>query len=266
MRPERVSRRGLITRSTNDFEEGESFVMPQVSRTNQDLRQELREQLELLKLDVDHYDGGRQIVAKNIAARLRVLLHDTSRSRSLLQQLGKKDGALFHNTANDLPNCSNPTTRFSFGGLIDIRFGRDDVDFVPRLDDRVQNESPRMLFDSWWNGIVFLDMEGHSFTRKDLLLTLANQDGGSHVDRHLEEAYYRLSRLNSLNLQRRAGDGTWRALSNPHYAAVRQIAHEVLKTFVPGYTAPPSRRSLSGAVHANLRVEFTPHSSDESRR
>lgn len=230
-----------------------------IPRTSTELEQELRDQLELLKSDAANYDAGTEIAAKSIAGRLRVLLHDTPKSRSLLGQLGKKDGTLFHDTAHTRPEKVNPTTVFSYNGLINICLHNDGARYAPLLDDLSKNSDPLVPFDGWWNAIVVLDMEGASFARKDLVLVLANQDGGSHVDPNLDQKYYKLTRQNSLNWQTSDGAGGWKALSNPHYAAVRQIAHEVMSSLVPFYTVPLSRKEQAAPIISRLKVEFTPH-------
>ncbi len=53
-----------------------------VPRTTDDLVQELKDQLELLKLDTINYDAGKEITAKGMAAKLRILFHDGGSSHS----------------------------------------------------------------------------------------------------------------------------------------------------------------------------------------
>jgi hypothetical protein len=104
-------------------------------------------------------------------------------------------------------------------------------------------------FETWWNSAVFVDTKKNRFTRKDLVVTLADQDGGAHVDPGLDQKYYELTRQNSLGWHRSCHDGTWAALTNPHYAAVRQISHEVLSTLLTGYklTTPNSEQVENSA-------------------
>ena len=210
-----------------------------VSRTNADLEQELREQIELLKVDAANYDAGMEIAAKSIAGRLRVLLHDTSNSHSLLGQTGRKNGTLFHDTTQAVPERTNPNTVFSYSGLTNICMGAAGARYTPHLDNLSRGSDRQIPFESWWNAVVILDIEGASFTRKGLVLVLANQDGGSHVDPNLDKKYYKLTRENSLNWKTSADGVNFRALNNPHYAAMRQIAHEVLKSLVPPVHHPP---------------------------
>jgi hypothetical protein len=85
-------------------------------------------------------------------------------------------------------------------------------------------------FNLWWDGMfVIKDKEGNTFMRKDLILEVAETDGGVHIDPSLKESYVKLSRLNSINWHYYNGEEK-EFENNPVLASVRQIAHEVIKT------------------------------------
>jgi len=239
--------------------DGPGKMSNKVPRTIPELEQELNDQLELLRLDVANYDAGKEIVAKSIATKLRVLVHDTEKSHSLLGQLSKR-GILFHDTANEMDLRSVGT----YSGLININLSTDGAKYKPFLDNLPQGSSQQIAFDDWWNAVVFLDKDRNSFSRKELVLALANQDGGAHVARELGEKYTNLSRQNSLNWHAGTRDGSWAPLANPHYAAIRQIAHEVLKSLIPGYTPPATttRATFEGIQIAGMSMGIVgePHS------
>jgi len=79
---------------------------------------------------------------------------------------------------------------------------------------------------------VFAPLKLPLLCRRDLILAVANKDGGAHVDPVLDEKYANLSRGNSLAWRYRGPRGDI-PLEGPEKAAVRQIAHEVLKTLNP---------------------------------
>jgi hypothetical protein len=89
-------------------------------------------------------------------------------------------------------------------------------------------------FQEWWNEIVFVDDQKQKMSRRDLVLALANQDGGAHVDPKLNETYARLSRHNSMGWTNSDGT-TATAIPSAERAAMRQIAHELLATLDPSY-------------------------------
>lgn len=103
------------------------------------------------------------------------------------------------------------------------------------LDDCITHQW--LAFDAWWNQVVFVDDRRETLSRRDLILALANQDGGAHVDPGLSEKYARLSRHNSLGWVLAPGD---RPIPNAERAAIRQISHEVLWTLDPKYSRKPN--------------------------
>lgn len=55
--------------------------------------------------------------------------------------------------------------------------------------------------ESWWNQTVInVPSINHHFSRKRLVRTTANQDGGAHLDPGLDEDYHALTRANSLGV------------------------------------------------------------------
>jgi len=88
-------------------------------------------------------------------------------------------------------------------------------------------------FDDWWNRVIIRDQAGVEFTRRDLVLALANQDGGAHVDPELHEAYEALSRSNSMGWTAGIASGTSGGavvgvpMGSPVPANVRQIGWEL---------------------------------------
>jgi hypothetical protein len=52
----------------------------------------------------------------------------------------------------------------------------------------------------WWHDPVLTDADGAAFSREDLVLLVANKDGGAHVDRTLPPEYAALTRNNSIGV------------------------------------------------------------------
>ena len=67
-------------------------------------------------------------------------------------------------------------------------------------------------------------------SRRKIVLALANQGGGAHVDPQLDEAYHRLSRIEGLGWRVMDAAGERTMEHTPELATMRQIAHEVLMT------------------------------------
>lgn len=77
---------------------------------------------------------------------------------------------------------------------------------------------------------MFKDKAGNTFSRRDIVLAVANQDGGAHVDPELDEDYAALSKDNTLGWHFSVGGTETEFPDNPVPASIRQIAHEVLVT------------------------------------
>lgn len=75
---------------------------------------------------------------------------------------------------------------------------------------------------------VIKDNVGHTFCRRELVMHVADTDGGTHVDRELDASYMRLSRENSPGWVFSNGTVQSAFRGRPELACMRQIANEVL--------------------------------------
>lgn len=200
-----------------------------------DLSTHLQEQIGFLTTSAQLFDEGEAAEAKRLATTLRVLLHDSSASHSLLGQLGVKDMLRYADTSLE-PESETPVrlldgryqvTRRKDAGLAQIRMSAHGVRYWPALDARPIRRL--MPFDPWWTEPVLRDNRGGTFARRDLVLGLAHKDGGAHVDPALPAAWAALSRSNSLGWEVHVG-GRLLSLESPVLANVRQVAHELVVT------------------------------------
>lgn len=197
-----------------------------VKQTQYELKLNLKGQIELLINSCYSFDKGFKIEAKNMAVRLRVILHDTRHSISLLKHLGKKN-ILFYDTAlKKDPRNSQPHM-----GLIELKLGIEGAEYSAPLDKGPSNGlNGKIKFNEWWEkNIVLEDANKNQFTRKDLVLIMCNQDGGAHVDLDLDAKYIELTRNRSLGWIY-SKDGEEKLITEAELASIRQITHEVLKS------------------------------------
>lgn len=194
----------------------------------------LKEQIQFLKNSSKSFDEGFEGEGKRLAVVIRILVHDTSKSRSLLGLLKKKD-ILFLDTSTDfnpanlLPsNCLTATRlRKTSNGAV--------ADYVPYLD-LTPNKIKTAKFNEWWNKIIISDKHHRQFTRKSLVLAVSNKDGGAHVDPSLDKSYADLSRFNSLNCFLINEQGSMEGFKNgPELASIRQIAAKSIEGAFPDY-------------------------------
>ncbi len=204
--------------------------MTKLKQTEDELLAHLKEQIGFLLRSANSYDNGFIGESKRLALTIRVLLHDTGSSPSLLTQLGKKNIG-FYDTCIDY----NPRNLAPHMGLIMMKLSTGSgAEYVAPLDNL---SPPRMKgkvsIHDWWNKIVFKDTSGNLFTRGEIIKTLANKEGGAHVDPELDADYVNLSKFNSLGWKSvvRKGDVIRETdIGNPVLPSMRQIAFEVIRT------------------------------------
>lgn len=219
-----------------------------ILQTTGELEQHLNDHIEFLQSSADAFDHGYKSEAKRLAVSLRVLLHDTRSSKSLLGQLDKKDAA-FINTATPVEDESVS----SHCGLAMISATSFEAEYIAPLDSSIIGADTWLIFEDWWNAIVFIDKERREISRKELVLKMANQDGGAHVDPRLDEKYAALSRHNSMGWVQSDGVSE-KPLEGPEKAAIRQIAHEVLKTLIPGYKKKGQESPKEGIIFGGAEI------------
>lgn len=201
-------------------------------KTNEELFEELQENIQMLQLSCDNYDAGKKFVSIDIATRLRVMLHDTKQSTSLLSHLGYKN-IKFLNTAYPI----DPQNLIADYCLVGISYSpaENDLVFLPFLN--TSEIKDWVEFNKWWTQPIYRN-GSNTITRKQLVMQIANKGGGAHSDGTLSETFYNFSKNT---------DG-WRAviytkdeegneiesdgdfMGNLHYASLRQIAYEFLES------------------------------------
>ncbi len=72
---------------------------------------------------------------------------------------------------------------------------------------------PAAAFVDWWNDPVLTDADGTTYGRRSLVRSVANKEGGAHVDEALPPAYAALTRENSIGI-------TQVAVSQPNRAGL----------------------------------------------
>ncbi len=227
-----------------------------------ELEDQLARKILVLLGHCEQFDSSFDVAwIAEIATDVRVLVHDTDRSRSLLgqlQHLGRGSRTL-HFLDTTGTGRGGVQTRAREGTLPDgfplcsLRLGprgRNHVSYVARSDG---DQSRFVSFDEWWTKPIVRLTTGETKSRKWLINTVANKDGGAHVD--LEgrpAAYLRLIRGGETGARFSVTDDGLTSVSfqvdnetglpipgDPNINAIpgciRQIGHEVLRTLTAPY-------------------------------
>lgn len=188
-----------------------------------DFKEQLKKQLDFIRTSCKEYDAGNVNEAVRIATALRVIIHDTKRSTSILKNLNIKDSIRLLSTAVGAIGLMN---------IIDIQIDFEILSgcFVPKFDRaKIRNY---ILVEQWWEreAIFYREDIKKALSRKWLVLSAANKDGGAHA-----------AELESIYKYLKAGAGSGMKLTiegreincdflNAPLAALRQIGYEILNS------------------------------------
>ena len=151
-----------------------------------DFKAHLKDQLTSLSLSCANYDAGHKREAVKIALTIRILLHDTRTSISLLTHLDAKPRISLSSSVEGTPHAKAP---FSVSMVRTTIRGGGETTYGAPLD--AKSLLP-MSVDDWWNQIVYV-LGPVRCSRKDIVLCAADKDGGAHVDGALTPDYETLA-------------------------------------------------------------------------
>jgi hypothetical protein len=192
----------------------------------------LREHVDFVVRAADAHDLGFTSEIARCAVALRALFHSPAPYLSWIAQADGLQGG-FLSTA--LPRGVEGVGRY--GSLvITANFDGRPIYFCA-LDSAWF--ARWVKFSEWWNEPVFIDEQKKELSRRDVVLAVAAKDGGSNLDPNLAFAYARLSEFESAgvapNAIPHANASAAEPVTNPERVALRQIAHEALRTLMPTY-------------------------------
>jgi hypothetical protein len=196
--------------------------------TRDDLDDLLREQVDFLRRSARAYDDGYTGEAKRLALTIRVLVHQTSSSHALLEQMGHRTSIGWWDTKRPI---APGVVAISDPGLVVLKM-------TTGTEGGVTYEAPFDVpwghwarFEPWWTDKVFEDQMGTQWSRKQFVTRIANTEGGGHVQPRLDRAYAALTRENSFGWTWGQEGRAARPIDgNLPLASVRQIAYEVERT------------------------------------
>jgi hypothetical protein len=123
-------------------------------------------------------------------------------------------------------------------------------------------------FSDWWNEPVYIDEAKKELSRRELVLAVAAKDGGSNLDPNLAFAFSRLAEFETLAGTPNAipaNTSSAEPVTNQERVALRQIAHEALRTLIPSYrkfhkpvSDPRLNAALAKAIERPALLPFPP--------
>jgi hypothetical protein len=190
----------------------------------------LARQLRFIERSCEVYDEGNTDEAIQIAIRIRVILHPGGKkSRSLLQHLNSGRISLL-TTSEGAPERSD---LLQYDGLGSLRVSSDgktvSAEYGPGEDNTLHREYIKA--DRWWKQNV-LFAEGTPYSRRDIVLGVAEQEGGAHVAAAPTAEFEKLMTPGLLWDMVEVADGveTITPLRDIRFKYVRQMAYELLNS------------------------------------
>lgn len=164
---------------------------------------------------------------------MRVILYDTPNSISILKHLNAKDINLFttYYKPPKPPEGKNGYT-YSHAFIMGVMtMGGPEFGYGPNLEDFRCDKSRVLPVEEWWNEVIWVISPESRLTRKRLVLSAVNQDGGAHVDSQLNKHYENLvdADLGSMRVKIGGVESQW-PINDMHLVAIRTIGNELLKS------------------------------------
>ncbi len=166
------------------------------------LRERFEEQRLFLSKSIKEFVSGDLAEAVRIAITIRVLVHETGSSKSLLGQLTPNyldlkilDRAPVREETHELPHGTQSVVVMSVP--ISVKMKAEGVFLNPDLDVEAYQAS---ILGKWWgrHSLILPGLGG--FSRKEIVRGLADKEGGAHVDTDINPKYQQLLDSKSLQL------------------------------------------------------------------
>ena len=223
------------------------------------LKEKFRSCLGFIQRSCEDFDGGQRDEAVRIALQIRILIHDTPRSTSLLTHLDMKRQVMVLTTCVDIHAQMRAMgvadlVIASFQGMAMTRVGPEGAELRPGLGCGGRGDFVNV--EEWWKQVVWAFSPQRLLTRRAIVLGAANTDGGAHVDEQLSPDYAALADEGAAgSFVVRDGVTTWRgptidtwtgavvpgsaadgeSLRDAHLISLRQMGYEILNS--PGLLA-----------------------------
>jgi hypothetical protein len=220
--------------------------------TSEELRTHLERQCKFLATSAALFDGGDDDESLRMAVAVRVLVHDTGQSSSVLGQIGLKEVLRYHDTSTrDLKRGARLLAalgdeakglKIVARALADSGLVEEDPATKTWVAPGVNADDDMVDFAQWWNSPCIETSSGRVLSRKQLVLMMANRAGGAHVDPDLDVDYADFV-ADTLGVMFAEVDGFYRRDEEPpsgwqhitgNVAAVtmRQIAAELIASLI----------------------------------
>lgn len=209
-----------------------------MSRSNDEFVEYFIDQMNFLKKSCGAFDQGEANEAARISVALRNLLKDKYRTVSALTHLGVKESIKYLDTSckesgmccfklNNVCNSTFLISNIRMGLVYKEVHDVETYSFTPLFEQ--PNWQQYVDFSDWYSQIIYSDPGSSiTLTREDLIMSIAEQDGGCHFDKEPDNKYLQFKQKDSLGLNVNGQVVVFK--NNPAFVSLRQIAYEITKS------------------------------------
>jgi hypothetical protein len=180
-----------------------------------------------IEASCEGFDNGQLWEAQRLASSVYSMVHDGGKnSQSILTQLGLRASTNFTSYVPQLDKenliPSNPLVlyRITIGVGAEVR---------PMLDNGPRR-STTVQFPTWWEKEFVFYHDGSGLSRRGLVFSLRNQDGGAHVDAKLTDEEYIAMKLTASRWSYVSNGQPPEKIIGEELATMRHVAYEMLST------------------------------------
>jgi hypothetical protein len=166
--------------------------MAKYKKSIQQLASEFKDQLSALRASNAGYDGGSLWEAKRLATSMYILFHDGGNNKSITGILNIKGKLKLLSSVVERNYPTGSTVLFrSPHNIVSVSMGPSGVTCIPNFDITFPMSSYKWVnFAKWWEEKVIDDGQRTSLSRKNIIFSMRNQDGGAHTDPDLKDESY----------------------------------------------------------------------------
>lgn len=195
-----------------------------IPKNKTEIFKQFEEQLNFLNKSAELYDSGDWSAIKMASVPLRTLFYKQKYGPILIDKIKEVNKNLFFSSVKFPKNVVIYQGQISPIKYIHPLTNTIETVYIPMLSEHTSFY--KIGFSNWIDGRIFIS-NGVSFTRKELIKFVANQDGGGHVDDSLTKKYYQM--VHNLYSAHFYPENV--KADNLHLALLRQVVHESLYSF-----------------------------------
>jgi hypothetical protein len=219
-------------------------------RTTEELMVALVDHMKMIRASVEEYARGDHFEVPRIATAISTIVNEAY-ADSILKQMHEKDNITFVVSAI----IERDGNLFSDHPLISLQLKHSSPRFEPiwleaSKKGAISEHRYASGFEGWWEKIPIFKTPGYYFrdygpksrilTRRGLVQTYRNQDGGAHYARDVKEPVYKMIKESGVGWEASTSEGNFDPIAGALDAMLVQVGLELLSTLLSKFPQIPA--------------------------